>query len=553
MKVKSLLVGMMACVALGACTNQDLVEDEIGNGNNASTDKAYIGIRIADPTNGFSRAASDGGFDYGTTEEHDISSAEFFFYKDGAYVTKGVASADITINGNTSTPGTPDGSIEANVPAVVVLHQTEGKGEITYPNQVVAFLNLPAAVSAELEGESLTNALGTVKDISDIEDFATNDKFIMTNSVYATGDNTVQNAVAVTVENFAQTAEAAKNNPVTIYVERVAAKVTMTETQGGANTPNIDINYNGNSEYQLKLEIDGWGINAVNKSSYLVKNITPASWSLAGWSWNDYDNFRSYWAKDDNYSTASYPTDWEAYNGNEENSPLEYRSWADVVANDKATQYCLENTMDAATAGNINATTYMVIAGHYKLVDKEGKESAIDENTKLYKYIDRFYLEADLLNVLANQANLYTLEDGKFTKLKASYYEIVRASLYDGKLVLKATTGNFYTAANNESQVTVAEANERLANLGTFTAFAGGKTFFYTPIKHLNSNVAQDGHIGIVRNHTYQLTLNEIKNLGNGVFDPDEDIIITPKAKEFYVAATLNILSWKVVEQGVDL
>lgn len=548
MKVKSLLVGMMACVALGACTNQDLVEGEIGNGNNASTDKAYIGIKIANPTNGFSRAASDGGFDYGTENEHNISSAEFFFYKDGVYVTKGsVASSDITISGGTSD------NIEASVPAVVVLHQAEGEGEIIYPNQVVAFLNLPSAVSSKLESKSLTDALGTVENISDIEDFATKDKFIMTNSVY-TINNVVQHAVAVNVENFAQTAEAAKANPVTIYVERVAAKVAMNEKQDGADTPDIDINYNGNSNYQLKLEIDGWGINAVNKSSYLVKNIQPASWSLGEWTWNDPTNFRSYWAEDDNYSTSNYPVNWEAYNGYEGDSPLEYRSWQDVVANNKATQYCLENTMNAATAGNINATTYMVIAGHYKLVDGEGNEEEIDENTKLYRYIDRFYSEANLLNVLVNQAILYKLENGQFTKLEASDYQIVRASLYDGKLALKATTGNFYTAANNESQVSVSEANEKLAEqLGTFTAFAGGKTFFYTPINHLNTNASDAGHIGIVRNHTYQLTLNGIQNLGNGVFDPDEDIIITEKSKEFYVAATLNILSWKVVEQGVDL
>lgn len=547
MKIKSLLVGMMACVALGACTNQDLVEGEIGNGDNASTAKTYIGIKIADPTNGFSRA-TDGGFDNGTTDEHNISSAEFFFYKDGKYVTKGtVASSDITINGSTST-----GNIEANVPAVVVLHQTEGDGEIEYPNQVLAFLNLPSAVSSNLEGKSLSDAVSTVKKISDIKDFATNNKFIMTNSVYHKDDQ-VQNAVTVVNTNFTQSEEAAKSNPVTIYVERVAAKVKMSEIKNGADTPDIDINYNGNSDYKLKLEIDGWGINAVNKSSYLVKNITSATWNLTKWAWNDAPNFRSYWAEDDNYGTDSYPANWDAYNSNEENSPLEYRSWNDVAANGTTSiEYCLENTMNAATAGNINATTYMVIAGHYSLVNGD-KTTTIDDNTKLYKYINNFYLENDLLDLLADQANLYTLQDDKFTKLDANYYKIVRASLYDGKLVLKETTGNFYTDKNVESKVSATEANEKLAELGTFTAFAGGKTFFYTPIEHLNSNAEEDGHIGIVRNHTYELTLNSISNLGNGVFDPDEDIIITEKSKEFYVAATLNILSWKVVNQGVDL
>lgn len=550
MKIKSLLLGMMTCVALAACTNADLVENEGGNGVDNSTAKAYIGIKLADPTNGFSRA-TDGGYDNGTSEEHNIQNVDFLFYKNGKYVTKGtLATGEFDINGNPIN-GT---NIEANVPAVVVLQGTQGGEDVEYPDQVLAFLNLPASITTELENNKvdLENTLKIVKSISEISDFAADDKFIMTNSVYL-NNNEVQNAVPVSSVNFAQTAEAAKNNPITIYVERVAAKVKMAEKEGGADTPDIGINYNKESGYKLRLQIDGWGINAVNKTSYLVKQIDP-SWELTGWNWNNSGDFRSFWAKDTNYGNANYPAKWEDYIGKENDSPLEYRSWNDVVANNKNTQYCLENTMDAATAANKNAVTYMVIAGHYQLVAPgatEGKD--IDENTKLYKYIDKFYLEEDLLEMIAEQASLYTLEAGNWTKLDASNYQIVRASLYDGKAQLTAASGDFYTAKDENNKVSVTEANARLENLGTFTAFAGGKTFFYTPIEHLNTSAEQDGHIGIVRNHTYALTLKSITKLGHGVFNPDEDIIITPKEKEFYVAATLNILSWKVVNQNVDL
>lgn len=551
MKIKSLLLGMMTCAALAACTNEDLVENEGGNGVDNSTAKAYIGIKLADPTNGFSRA-TDGGYDDGTSEEHYIQNIDFLFYKNGEFVAKGaLATGEFDINGNPIN-GT---NIEANVPAVVVLQGKQGGEGVEYPDQVLAFLNLPASITAQLATKEvkLQQALETVKSISDIPDFATNNQFIMTNSVYLNNDNEVQNAVPVSSVNFAQTAEAAKNNPITIYVERVAAKVKMAQKEGGADTPDIGINYNKESGYKLKLQIDGWGINAVNKTSYLVKQIDP-SWEL-GWNWNNSGDFRSFWAKDDNYGSANYPANWKDYTGKKNDSPLEYRSWNNVAGNKTATQYCLENTMDAATAKNINATTYMVIAGHYQLVApgaSEGKD--IDESTKLYKYIDKFYLEEDLLKMIAEQASLYTLEGGNWTKLDVSNYQIVRASLYDGKAQLKATSGDFYTAKDENSKVSVEEANARLKeNLGTFTAFAGGKTFFYTPIKHLNANKEQDGHIGIVRNHTYALTLNSITKLGHGVFNPDEEIIITPKEKEFYVAATLNILSWKVVNHDVDL
>lgn len=550
MKIKSLLFGMMTCVALAACTNEDLVENEGGNGVDNSTAKAYIGIKIADPTNGFSRAA-DGGYDNGTSAEHNIQNVDFLFYKNGEFVAKGaLATGEFDIKGNPIN-GT---NIEANVPAVVVLQGKQGGEGVEYPDQVLAFLNLPASITAQLATKNvkLKQALETVKSISDISDFATDNKFIMTNSVYL-NNNEVQNAVPVSSVNFAQTAEVAKNNPITIYVERVAAKVKMAEKENGATTPDIDINYNNTSGYKLRLKIDGWGINAVNKTSYLVKQI-DSSWNFSGWSWNNSGNFRSFWAKDANYGSENYPAEWGDYTGKEDNSPLEYRSWNEVVANNKNTQYCLENTMDAATAANKNAVTYMVIAGHYQLVKPGATEGEdIDKTTKLYKYIDNFYLESDLLEMIAEQASLYTFENNTWTKMDASNYQIVRASLYDGKAQLKATSGDFYTAKDENSKVNVAEANAKLENLGTFTAFAGGKTFFHTPIEHLNTNAEQDGHIGIVRNHTYALTLNSITNLGNGVFNPDEEIIITEKEKEFYVAATLNILSWKVVKQDVDL
>lgn len=542
MKIKSLLAGMVASAALIACTNQDIIEND--NEINPSTAKAYIGIRVMDPTNGISRAATDGGFDYGTTKENAINKSLFIFYKNGEYAGTGLHEGALNVNGN------PDKntSIEANTTAVVVLQGTQGTDN--YPNQVVAFLNLPDGFKGQLENQSLEKATEMVRNINEIPDYAKAGNFIMTNSVYLK-EGDIQVAAPVTNENFAQTAEAAKENPITIYVERIAAKVKMTKGDN-LNTPNIPITYNKQSGYNLKLHIDGWAINGVNKNTYLLKNI-EATWNSFTWNWNDPTNLRSYWAKDDNYDNGVYPNNYEDYDP--ETSSLEYYSWNNVDNNNFEVQYCPENTENATLANNINATTYMVIAGHYSIIDASGKETEIDESNKLYKYIDQYYTENELIELLANQANIYTKEGNTetWTKVGPTDYQLVRASLSDAKLELKHE-GEYYSAKDlNSKFADLAAANKKLENLGTFTTFAGGKTFFYTPIEHLNSNAGEEGHIGIVRNHTYSLTLNSIKNLGEGVFDPDEEIIITDKEKEFYVGATLNILSWKVVNQGVDL
>lgn len=543
MKIKSLLAGMVVSAALASCTNQDIIENE--SEINTSTAKAYIGIKIADPANGISRAATDGGFDNGTINENYIKKSLFVFYdKDGNNKGKGIIEGKLDVNGN-PVNGT---SIEANTTAVVVLHGVQGKND--YPTQVVAFLNLPQEVQTELEGKKLDEAIEMVKNMTEISDYATNENFIMTNSVYLKEDK-IQVATPITNINFAQTEEGAIQNPITIYVERVAAKVKMTEKQDGVETPDIDIIYNGKSGYKLKLEIDGWGINGVNKSTYILKNV-DATWNWNNWIWNDVDNHRSYWAKDSNYDNGNYPINHEEYDSNA--YPLVYNSWNTVAGNVKNIQYCPENTVGPSLLSNINATTYMVIAGHYKIVDKNGTENEVGESNKLYQYIGQFYTEEELLKLLAEQASIYTQTEKKWNKVGADSYQLVRANLHEAKLELK-TEGEYYSEKNESKKITsLKEANSIVNNrVGTITTFAGGKTFFYTNIQHLNTNTGKVGSIGIVRNHTYNLTLNTIRNLGEGVFDPDEEIIITDKEKEFFVGATLNILSWKVVNQDVDL
>lgn len=568
MKIKSLLLGMMTCVALAACTNADLVENEGGNGVDNSTAKAYIGIKIATPSNNFSRAVGDingedGGFENGSSAEQTINNCLFLFYNaDGTYAGEGKYTGKLDIESVN-----PSGSsVEANTTAVVILKGNQNNkdedNKVNYPSQVVAFLNLPEGVETELKNKELKAAMQITKKASEI-DFANTEKnkenFIMTNSVYL-GNSDVKCATPVTEDNFAENEATALKNPITIYVERVAAKVIMTadkKLDDDKNTPNININYNSKNEYQLKLYVDGWGINGVNKNTYLLKNI-DSSWNFSTWNWNDANNLRSYWAKDTNYSDGVYPENYEEYIKNKDASSLTYFSWNDINDNSKAPQYCLENTVDANIAGNINATTYMVIAGHYKLVDEQGQETEITGN--LYRYIDKYYDEENLLKVLANQASVYTYtnENDKevWSKLSPDKYKLVRASRDAAKLELKEDTSieNLYSAKNKSSKYENIEAiNAALSEIGTFTTFAEGKTIFYINIAHLNGKKEEAGHIGIVRNHVYKLSLNSIKNIGEGVFDPDEEIIINEKDKEFYVSATLNILAWKVVNQDVDL
>ena len=62
------------------------------------------------------------------------------------------------------------------------------------------------------------------------------------------------------------------------------------------------------------------------------------------------------------------------------------------------------------------------------------------------------------------------------------------------------------------------------------------------------------GEYGIVRNHSYQVTIQNIKGFGTPVYDPKKEIDpMIPSDENTYLAASIKVLSWRVVSSKVDL
>ena len=87
--------------------------------------------------------------------------------------------------------------------------------------------------------------------------------------------------------------------------------------------------------------------------------------------------------------------------------------------------------------------------------------------------------------------------------------------------------------------------------------------YYAIPIEHLLKRASSgtdivEGNYGVVRNHWYTVTVDKILRLGTGVFQPGEggELIIPstkPEDPTYYLGARINILSWKIVHQNVDL
>ena len=124
---------------------------------------------------------------------------------------------------------------------------------------------------------------------------------------------------------------------------------------------------------------------------------------------------------------------------------------------------------------------------------------------------------------------------------------------YEVVATLASNVGELYVK-DGETYKTVSkdDVNADLAKEEALFRTAGS-TYYYTPIKHLGSE-GKLGEYGIVRNHSYQVTIQNIQGYGTPVYDPDKVIDpMIPSDDNTYLAARINVLSWRVVSSNVNL
>ena len=580
---KIFLWGLMATLALGSCTEDSGVAS--GNGETDGTEgTAYLTVRITNAGAGTKAAGNEGNpFENGSDTEHKVSDARFFFYDTaGNFVTEATV-----WNGGTAVEG--DGNIEFDGNSVIVLR---GLTSNNYPNYLVTALNVPAGFTpantlTEMEKTLSGGEAGIYKSTS-----AKN--FIMSTTSYArvTGSTTPYYVTELQPGNFSlEPVVANPANVVDIYVERLAAKVTLGISD--ALKANADINgryklsvtvaggdndaESGNTETpavaaeDIYVELQDWALNATAKSSYLVKNIDPA-WTEQGlgFAWNDAANYRSYWGKAYNYGIDGYPTE----GGDVVTNPyLNYISSNEITNTvGTASAYCAENTNNAAIAAKAAARTSILLKA--KICDADGAGlDMVRYNGVLFKnesYIDY------LLNATQAEWNAWYCSAGTpgeasatYTRMDKTCVELVDANngkvnvqVKDGVTLYKRSGTDpdysytaFVDADYTSLNSTLAAFNETNVAIG----YKGGLMYYNIPIEHLNpieDNLqdVEEANYGVVRNHYYKVTVNTLENVGKGIYDPDEDIVPGDEDDErYYLGASIQILSWKIVEQGVDL
>ena len=499
MKTKGLFLSalMMGAVLAGCSSDNDVMNNEENKG--AAKGDSYIAVNIVNPGVG-SRAADDA---VGTDEENEVKSALFVFFNDnGGFVqAESVDVSEFSWNDGGEGPASKVSN------AVIVLSKPT-----TYPSKVVALLNTGLSVT-DVKDKNLSDIQGISGDYID-----TTNGFAMSNSAYLQDGNNMV-ATPLTDANIQSSEALAKENPVTITVERVLAKVSIAENESLSVTGK-DVKLDG-ANITLEPEIVGYQIVQTNPKSYLLKNIDGIN---ATWNWNDDANFRSYWANS-----------WvpQAYT---------YYSYNEVEKDGTNLAYCHENTSGAETA-----TTLLVAAK----IKAEGKDAET-----IIKYKGMYYTEKGLNTYINSQLSecYYTVDANDSQVAKSndwSNYLKVQASSEEGAkpwAVEIVLDGQPATATAEE----VAAAQAIIDGLDKGMQWTDGDAYFYVPIKH---NVVGQDLEGVVRNHFYQLSVNSISGLGTPVYDPSEKIEFfdKPTDEEYYIAAKIQILKWNMVSQDVAL
>ena len=414
-----------------------------------------------------------------------------------------------------------------------------------------------------------------------------------------------------------ETEQLAKDNSVEIYVERVVAKVQTTigsnlhpvtdgAFSGKSNVFNTGETYFANDvQNEIYVQFNGWNVTATANQSYLVKHIAEdfSSWTntidsqnlfkTQNQPWNYADFHRSFWAVNPEGTSVEY--------GPFQNKNDGKSNYASLISGFTADNYTYlpENAGQSISSPATKNPSQVIIAA--TLLDKEGNELQLAEfggdtfvdkfntneaqsYTKMKEYIlaslgEYYYL--DPTQGEATDADHYVKIAPKDIVIKSAntvkkegelesggryfvYAQLAETSKYETWYKAKPTAENLNNSQwKTDNALDADGVNAALSKIGSAKIWKNGQTYYYFEIRHLAemsedsdfaAQMKQAGYFGVVRNHVYKCAINSLKGLGTPVYDPDEVIIPEkPNEKEWFLAAEINILSWRIVDHSYDM
>lgn len=591
------LFALTAGMMLPACSS-DEPQPEIVGPDGAT---AYAKVSITFPgSNRFgSRAfSSTDEFENGSNAESEIKSLLFVFYDgDGRAVGHTTLTSTTIPPIPTPAPRDQNANVQDVYSVEVPVNLAPGSKK---PTQVMCYAN-PQNTTDQYANlsEVYKKTRATYK--------SADDGFTMNNSVYYDGSNNRVIATQIPTGGLKMEGETGNLAETNIYIERLAAKVSVNKASDFTIAP-----YEINNTTYLKFVPEWWSVTAVEQNTNLIKNL-PAVFTNNSADVQKFikGSYRTYWAHSSSYKDSFDPdnfplTGWDIkapLPTSTKDIKLKYLTYNDIIGlrpaaegdNDRPSwggeQYFLETTGRSERLSNtsINGKLAMpnaIIVGHYEVYSDKTMQTKIDKfNTAdgFYRYASDLYTKNDIVAaMLSNHARyLRKAENTSLdeTDINSIFSMMNVRKFYRNGVQTDAALHYVAPQATTESLIENLEyfdgtnwVKVTSTNINTFNDFIvkqtncaisykeGGKAFFTVLVEHYGkvtegtSSKEIEGSYGLVRNHTYKITVGKIAGLASGINDVTDPLL--PMADEyakFKVSANLNVLGWHVCTQKVDL
>ena len=441
-----------------------------------------------------------GTYEDGTEAESKISDVRFYFFNaDGSpYILKKTLPTDPEKNWMTpkdkdkdinGTDKDNDHTVEQISKTVLVINGEKKSA----PHSVVAVINSNTLSTSTLGDGALS--LDALREKQDTKFYNEGANFVMSNSIYKK-DNNEEYAVPVSGHVYTSSTEA-ENDPIEIYVERVAAKVTTTLNTAltnweegttatwGEGKWGYKLSEQLNDKYDVYAVVDGWSVADANGSATVEKATLNSTWTndLLGINpWTTGDYHRCFWETSVAFNNVNKVVNqsFEAIKTNFGNSVY-------TLPNTPATTDDFKDKME-------NSLTKVIVAAHLYYKDDNGNYKPAE----ICKYKGIQYLGAkNVLKVVANEIkNTYCKKDadGSFVSITEDDLDFATSvptgsttELKDYEVVPQINSEKTIVLCdNNHNTVTVAEVNNYLAaETNKAQVRTEGCVYYYTPIRHL--------------------------------------------------------------------
>lgn len=556
LKIKSILVSLLAVVALASCSNENLEENPEVEGG-AGYDVAYVSISLTNPKVPGSRAS---GEETALKKESAINELYLITFDASKVVTMdekatkyatvlGSSSFDTDDASGVTTPNTPV-KVNPNTKYLLVVanpgYQLKSRLDAIAADATYATINAMVTVP---ENNTKPNNAYLVEEVVHSKGCA------MINVGFYDDVNSkwedeclldVSDKIVLVSDykSEAQAQNAAKSNPATLEIERLAAKLEVMIGSPLAVGPIED----GTNASLGQFEFGNWTIDYYNSLFYpFAKKTTTKSSHTTGF-------YKSnFYTVDPNFTTAGgteYLTGIvkNTLDATTREPKVEWATESTKVGENY--KYCIENTM-AEGYQKFGAATRLVLKGQYAPW-KAGEFTLGDDWYRLPNGTNskNFKSFAELLTAYtpakAKQTNSEPMNAEE--KLLVSACELFYNQI---KPVLTNDPGDFASLTQTIlDDNNIQNGGELCKEEGCIYWYPKSLNYYYYEIRH--DNAANDymeyGKYGVVRNNYYTLTLTKVNGNGTpwypggGPEDPDEEEDIDKKGA--YLHFEIKVAPW---------